>query len=90
MSLPARLDSIFNSLAEFIISPQFVWLWCLVILLYGLRWFVLLQKESLKIKNTLKKGLTFLEQYNGRKEFSENFENIHRGITGLKLSLIHI
>jgi len=73
----------FNSLAEFIISPQFVWLWCLVILVYGLRWFVVLQKESLAIKGTLKKGMSLLEQYSGRKEFSENFESIHRGLSGL-------
>ena len=85
MLLPDNLDTALSSIAGFIISSQFIWIWCTLILAYGLKWYLHLQKESLLLKHQLKRAVGIFRQYQSEKEFALNFDQIRHQLLGLSL-----
>ena len=83
MNLPDSLDSTLNAVAEFIISPQFIWIWCFFIVAYGLKWYFHIQKESLALHRQLKRAIEILRHHGSKKEFALNFEQVRHQMTGI-------
>lgn len=65
-----------GSIAEFIISPFFVWTWCSFIIVYTFKWIVTLQWESVKIKTHLKEAISTLKSVKST-EVPKQFRSLH-------------
>lgn len=77
MPLPSDMVSKLGGLAEFIISPSFVWIWCGFIGLYALKWLIHLYWQSAKIKYNLQEALKVLSSFKNTGEMIENFNMLH-------------
>lgn len=85
MLMLTSLEQAMSSVAAFVISSQFIWIWCAFIMAYFFRWYLHLQTESLQIRRQLKRATATLNQLKTKKDFIQNFEKIRHQISALSL-----
>lgn len=85
MNFTAQLSGKFNTIAEFIISPLFVWIWCAFILIYAMRYLSLLKWHKFSINSQLKDFSKTIGKLNNKHEFAAQYTELDKKFKASKI-----